>query len=108
MLSITHRATGIFLALATLLLVYWLASLAGGPASYAVAQAFFGSWLGQLILIGCTFSMFYHLSNGVRHLFWDMGFGFELRTAYRSGYAVVIVSIAMTALSWLITLANGG
>ena len=107
-LSITHRGTGVFLSLATLLLVYWLAALAAGPATYATAQAFFGSWFGQLILLACTFSLFYHLCNGVRHLFWDMGVGFELPTAYRSGYAVVVVSIVMTVIAWLIPLASGG
>jgi len=107
-LSITHRGTGVFLSLATLLLVYWLVALAGGSATYATAQAFFGSWFGQLILLACTFSLFYHLCNGVRHLFWDMGVGFELPTAYRSGYAVVIVSIVMTVVAWVIPLASGG
>ena len=97
-----------FLSLATLLLVYWLVALAGGSATYATAQAFFGSWFGQLILLACTFSLFYHLCNGVRHLFWDMGVGFELPTAYRSGYAVVIVSIVMTVVAWVIPLASGG
>lgn len=107
-LSITHRGTGVFLAVATLLMVYWLASLVGGEESYAIAQAFFASWLGQLILLACTFSLFYHLCNGVRHLFWDIGVGFELHIAYRSGYAVVIVSIAMTGIAWMIALASGG
>lgn len=106
-LSITHRGTGVFLAVATLLMVYWLAALAGGEQSYSSAQAFFGSWLGQLILLGCTFSLFYHLCNGVRHLFWDVGVGFEIETAYRSGWAVVIASIAMTVLAWIIVLASG-
>ncbi len=106
-LSITHRGTGVFLAVATVLLVYWLVALTGGPSSYATAQAFFGSWFGQLILLGCTFSLFYHLCNGVRHLFWDIGVGFELEATYRSGYAVVLVSIAMTVLAWIIALASG-
>ena len=106
-LSITHRGTGVFLAVATLLLVYWLIALAAGPQSYATAQAFFGSWFGQLILLGCTFSLFYHLCNGVRHLFWDIGIGFEIEMAYRSGYAVVVVSILMTILAWTIALAGG-
>lgn len=105
-LSITHRGTGVFLAVATLLLVYWLVALAGGEQSYAGAQAFFGSWFGQLVLLACTFSLFYHLCNGVRHLFWDIGVGFELETAYRSGYAVVGASVVMTVLAWIIALAG--
>ena len=106
-LSITHRGTGVFLAVATVLLVYWLVALAGGEQSYASAQAFFGSWFGQLMLLACTFSLFYHLCNGVRHLFWDVGVGFELETVYRSGYAVVGASVVMTVLAWIIALASG-
>ena len=106
-LSITHRGTGVFLAVATVLLVYWLAALAGGASSYATAQAFFGSWFGQLVLLVCSFSLFYHLCNGVRHLFWDIGVGFELEAAYRSGYAVVFVSIGLTVLAWIIALSIG-
>ena len=106
-LSITHRGTGVFLAVATLLLVYWLAALTGGEQSYLRAQVFFGSWFGQLVLLACTFSLFYHLCNGVRHLFWDIGVGFELEAAYRSGYAVVAVSMGMTVLAWSIALASG-
>ena len=107
-LSITHRGTGVFLAVASLLLVYWLAALAEGPESYATAQGLFGSWLGKLILLACTFSMFYHLCNGVRHLFWDIGFGFELDTAYRSGYVVIAVSIGLTIVSWIGAIALRG
>lgn len=107
-LSITHRGTGVFLAIATLLMVYWLVALAGGEQSYTRAQIVFASWFGQLILLACTFSLFYHLCNGVRHLFWDIGVGFEIETAYRSGYAVVLVSAALSVLAWIIVLANRG
>ena len=106
-LSITHRGTGVFLSVATLLLVYWLVALSAGPEAYATAQTLFGSWLGKLILFACTFSLFYHLCNGIRHLFWDIGMGFELDTAYRSGVAVVVLSIGLTLLAWVIALAMG-
>ena len=101
-LSIAHRGTGIFLTLGTLLLVYWLLSIASGPEAYASARAFFGSWFGQLILFAWTFALFYHLCNGIRHLFWDIGFGFELPTVYASGKAVLIGSAGLTLLAWLL------
>ena len=71
-------------------------------------RPFFGSWFGQLILLACTFSLFYHLCNGVRHLFWDIGVGFELDAAYKSGYAVVVISVGLTVLAWVVALASGG
>lgn len=102
LLSISHRITGVGLALGTLLLVYWLAAAAGGPESFATAQAIVGSFFGRLLLFGWTFALFYHLCNGIRHLVWDAGYGFELDTAYRSGLAVLGVSVALTLLSWIL------
>jgi succinate dehydrogenase / fumarate reductase cytochrome b subunit len=99
-LSITHRATGIALVAGTLVLVYWLLAVASGAEAYASAQHLLGSWLGRVVLLGLSFALFYHLCNGIRHLFWDIGLGFELKTAYASGTAVVIVSIVMTVIAW--------
>ena len=103
-LSITHRGTGVFLALGTLLLVYWLIAAATGPESYAKAQQVIGSKLGLLVLFAWTWALFYHLCNGIRHLFWDAGYGFELDTAYKSGWAVVIASVVLTVICWVIAL----
>ena len=100
-LSILHRATGIALAVGTLLLVFWLLSAAAGPGRFATAQALMGGWLGQILLFGWSFALFYHLLNGIRHLFWDAGLGFELKAAYASGRTVVICSIALTVLAWI-------
>ena len=102
LLSISHRATGVALAVGTLLLVYWLAVAASGPEAFDTAQAVIGSFLGQLCLFGWTFALFYHLCNGIRHLVWDMGLGFELETAYRSGLAVLAASAGLTLLSWIL------
>ena len=107
-LSISHRATGVANAVGTLLLVYWLAAAAGGPESYASAQALIGSWIGLLVLFGWSYSLFYHLCNGLRHLCWDAGYGFEIPDAYRSGWMVVGASATLTALSWLIGLVAWG
>jgi len=100
-LSITHRATGVALAAGTLLLVWWLVAAATGPAQFSTVQTVMGSWLGKLVLLGWTFSLFFHLANGIRHLFWDAGIGFELKTTYASGWAVVAASIVLTALAWI-------
>ena len=108
-LSITHRATGIVLVVGTLLLVYWLLAAASGAEAYASAQALMGSWIGRTVLLGFSFALFYHLCNGIRHLFWDVGLGFELKSAYASGNAVVIASVAMTVITWsLAYLMRGG
>ncbi|HJN22995.1 MAG TPA: succinate dehydrogenase, cytochrome b556 subunit [Rhodospirillales bacterium] len=107
-LSVTHRMTGVVLAAAALLLTYWLASAAYGPVSYARAQAFFGHWFGCLILFGVTFSLFYHLCNGIRHLLWDIGWGFELSRLRNSGAVVVVASMALTVLIWFAAYMVGG
>ena len=107
-LSILHRATGVFLVLGSLLLVYWLLALATGPEAYANAQAFFGSVFGRLILFPWTFSLFYHLCNGIRHLFWDAGMGFEIKTVYTSGFIVVAASIVLTLAAFAAAYAMRG
>lgn len=95
-LSILHRATGMFLCLGAVVFAWWVIALALGPEPYAAVRSALGSWLGRLLLFAWTFSFFFHLCNGVRHLFWDAGIGFELRTVQASGLAVVAASIALT------------
>lgn len=102
MLSILHRITGVGLAAGTVLLVYWFAAAASGPQAFADAQAFMGSWLGRLLLFGWTVAFFFHLANGIRHLAWDAGFGLELPAVYRTGWAVVALTAALTLLSWIL------
>jgi succinate dehydrogenase / fumarate reductase, cytochrome b subunit len=99
-LSIAHRLTGVALAAGTLLLVWWLLAAAIGPDAYGTVQACMRSWLGRLVLFGWTWALFYHLANGIRHLFWDAGYGFELSTAERSGWAVMAASIVLTLAAW--------
>ena len=100
-LSITHRLTGVALAVGTLLLIYWLTAAAAGAEAFETAQSFIGSWFGQLLLFGWSLALFYHLCNGIRHLFWDIGAGLDLPTAYRSGYAVLIATVVLTLASWI-------
>ena len=95
-LSITHRGTGIFLGIGALFFSCWLLSIANGPESYQVIQVHITSWYGQILFYAWLFSLFYHLCNGIRHLFWDIGAGLEIKTTYLSGYAVIVVSILLT------------
>jgi succinate dehydrogenase / fumarate reductase cytochrome b subunit len=97
-----HRITGVALSFGTVFLIYWLSAAAYGPAAFAQAQAFFGSPIGQLILLGLTFSLFYHLANGIRHLIWDVALGFEMPILRATGIAVVIIACSMTALTWVV------
>jgi len=100
-LSILHRITGVALAVGTILLVYWLIAAASGPEAFASAEALIGSWLGRILLFGWTFALYFHLSNGIRHLFWDAGFGFELKTVYASGWTAVALAVALTLVSFI-------
>lgn len=100
-LSIVHRMTGVGLAAGTLLLVWWLIAAATGAGAFNTVQMVIGSWVGRLLLFGWSFSLFYHLSNGIRHLFWDMGWGYGLPTVTTSGWAVVLASIALTGIAWV-------
>jgi len=99
-LSIIHRLTGVALAFGTLLLVYWLVAVASGAAAYDTAQGLIGSVLGRLLLFGWSVALFYHLCNGIRHLAWDAGWGFELPRLKATGWVVIVVSITLTFLSW--------
>ncbi|HEX3862021.1 MAG TPA: succinate dehydrogenase, cytochrome b556 subunit [Stellaceae bacterium] len=100
-LSILHRAAGLALSVGTLLLVWWLVAAAQGPDSYASVQAFLGSWIGRLLLFGWTVALFYHLCNGLRHLWWDSGRGFDLRNVYATGWAVVAATGVLTVIVWI-------
>jgi succinate dehydrogenase / fumarate reductase cytochrome b subunit len=104
-LSIAHRITGVALAFGSILLVAWIAVLAmGSEERYAAFAAFLRGPLGMALLFGWSWALFYHLANGIRHLFWDAGLGFELTTMRRSGWAVVAASVALTAFAWFIGL----
>lgn len=107
-LSITHRATGIMLSLGAVVLTYWLLALAGGETSYEAARGLLGSFPGLLALAAWAFSFYYHLCNGVRHLFWDVGVGFELKSVYASGYAVIGASLVLTLATIGYALSQGG
>lgn len=95
-LSILHRATGVALSVGLIVLVYWLLQLASGPAAYAQAQPLLASGLLKLCYAGWAFCFFYHLANGVRHLVWDLGRGFEKSQISLGGWIVVVLAAAAT------------
>lgn len=99
-LSFLHRLTGIGLSLGGVLLVWWLLLLAVDPWAYAALAGHVAAWYGQVLLFSWSWALLYHLCNGVRHLFWDLGHGYSIPVAYRSGYAVVAVSVLLTAAAW--------
>lgn len=105
MLSITHRLTGLAMAIGTVFLAAWVTAAASGPSAYATFSGYSHSILGRLIVVAYSWALLYHLCNGVRHLFWDSGRGFELKSAYASGYAVIAASIVLTAGVWIAALA---
>ena len=98
-LSILHRLTGIALAVGSILLVWWLVSVAAGGETFTATHAFLASPVGRLLLFGWSVAFYYHLLNGVRHLAWDAGYGFELRSARRGGYAVIAATVVLAALT---------
>jgi succinate dehydrogenase cytochrome b subunit len=101
-LSTLHRLTGLCLSLGAVALAVWLVALASGRPAYADVQAIAASGWFKLPLVGWTFCFFLHLTNGVRHLFWDAGMGFERSRIRATGWTVVLVTIAATAIfAWL-------
>ncbi|MEE9454499.1 MAG: succinate dehydrogenase, cytochrome b556 subunit [Paracoccaceae bacterium] len=97
--SITHRITGVGLVLGAVLVVWWLLAASTGPAYFAIADSVLNSWIGKLILIGSLWALSYHLLNGIRHLFWDIGAGFENATALKTGVGVLVGSVILTLLT---------
>ena len=100
LLSILHRLTGMILYGGAILCALWFLTLAEGPHAYEVMQAFLLHPLGLIMLLGLSFSFFYHLCNGMRHLLWDVGVGYDLPDVYKSGWMVVIFSFALTGFAW--------
>jgi succinate dehydrogenase / fumarate reductase cytochrome b subunit len=103
-LSILHRATGIAMSVGFIVLVFWLADAANGPEAYAVFTTAMDSAFGIFLLAGWSWAFFYHLANGIRHLVWDAGRGFEKRQATASAWLVLAVSVVLTGLFWLVVL----
>ncbi len=106
--SIVHRFTGVALSIGSLVLTWWLMAAATGPEAFGTAQAFLGSWFGQIVLFGFSFALFYHLCNGVRHMVWDSGHLLEIEQVTLSGWIMLGAAAVLTAGAWAIGLAAGG
>ena len=104
-LSILHRMTGVALSIGALALTGWLVSIIAGPAAYASTNEFFAGPIGALMLFGWTFCIFYHLASGVRHLFWDVGLGFDKVRARQTGWLTVGAAVVMTVATWIVAFA---
>ena len=107
-LSIVHRGTGVLLGVAAFVLVAWLLAVAGDGDAFAVFNGWAGSLPGKLALMAATGALMYHLLNGVRHLLWDIGSGFELPKAYASGWIVVCLAVILTAAIAYVALCAAG
>lgn len=107
-LSILHRITGVALTAGTLFLAWWLVSAAYDAEAFAGSQAFLGSWFGHLLLWAFTFALYYHLGNGIRHLAWDFGWGFEMETVRLTGIAMLVFASAATVITLILAYTVGG
>ena len=105
-LSISHRITGVINSAAIVLLVLLLASAAGSPEDYAFMSGIANSWFGTLVLFGFTLTLYYHMANGIRHLFWDVGRGLDLETAKKSGNVCLIAAGALSVITWVVAAAS--
>lgn len=106
-MSLLHRITGIVASLGAFVLAWWLLSVAQGGEAYARAAECLSSPLGTIALAVFSLSLVYHLLNGIRHLMWDAGMGFEIPEVYRSGYTVLGLAAVLTALIWFVALRGG-
>jgi succinate dehydrogenase / fumarate reductase cytochrome b subunit len=99
LMSITHRATGVFLSVVGApLLLWWLIAVSNGPDAYEAMQSWLGGWIGTLAVIASVFCLSFHFLNGIRHLVWDTGRALDIKTAYTLGWLVLIGSVALTIL----------
>jgi len=103
LLSITHRLTSIINTAGISLICFWIISLHMGEDCYKYFLIFSSSFLGKFILVGFTWSFCYHMLNGLRHLFWDLGYGYEIKIANLSGIIVLISSFLLTVTLWIIS-----
>lgn len=107
-MSILHRGTGVVLALGALVFAGWLVAAATGAEAFAAYSAVLASVPGKIALFGFSACLVYHFLNGIRHLAWDAGHGYEIPKAYASGYAVAVLAVLLTAVLWYVGLTAGG
>jgi len=99
LMSISHRASGVFLSIVGApLLLWWIIALASGPEAYGTLLGFLGSWVGMLVLAATVFALCFHLLNGIRHLVWDSGRALDIKTAYTAGWLVLVGTVVLAAV----------
>ncbi|MGE6741456.1 succinate dehydrogenase, cytochrome b556 subunit [Allorhizobium pseudoryzae] len=103
-MSIVHRITGGALYFGTVLVAAWLIAAASGEEAFNTVNWFFGSIVGQIILFGYTWALLHHLLGGLRHIMWDLGYGFEKEFSTLLAKANLVASIALTVLVWAVVL----
>jgi len=106
LMSVLHRGTGAVLSIGTVLLVIVLAAAAGGPDSFESIGVLLRSWFGKLVLFGFTFALFAHFCNGIRHLVWDMGYGFDVSKANKGAQISFLAALILTVLTWIVAFAG--
>lgn len=102
LVSIAHRITGILNLLGLIFICVWISSAGISENLFECFSVLLKSFIGKFILIGFTWSMSYHLLSGIRHLFWDLGYGYEIKTANLSGIIVILGSLILTIILWMI------
>lgn len=107
-MSIVHRITGVALYVGTLLMAWWLIATASGPGAYANIQGFTSSWIGRVVVFGYTWALLHHMLGGIRHLIWDLGYGFGPSEREWLTRAALIGSITLTIVVWIVAYVVGG
>lgn len=107
-MSIVHRVTGVALYAGTLLMAWWLIATASGPGAYANIQGFTSSWIGRFIVFGYTWALLHHMLGGIRHFFWDLGYGFGPSEREWLTRAALVGSVTLTIVVWIVAYAVGG
>ncbi len=102
LLSGLHRITGIALSVGSILLVAWIASAVYSAEAFASLSRFLGSFIGQLMLFGWTFSLMHHTVNGIRHLIWDTGRMLDVKQIHASSKIGLSITIVLTVLAWIL------
>ncbi|MEE8099665.1 MAG: succinate dehydrogenase, cytochrome b556 subunit [Hyphomicrobium sp.] len=100
-MSILHRITGVGLYFGSLLLAWWLFAAAAGPDYFAFVNGLFATWLGVIVLIGCTWALIHHMIGGIRHFVWDSGSGLDIPTVDFLSWGTIVLSVILTAGLWL-------
>lgn len=106
-MSITHRITGVFLLLGLFVDTSWLVALSCSEESFNYVNGFMTSFIGKVIMLGFIFSIFYHLCNGIRHLFWDFGKGLDIEIATKSGIFVIAISVVLATATFISFISHG-